>query len=98
MLEVRNLMSTHNLLLPYLRSLKQDIHRHIMLGNPSNVGHAMTLADSADSAMWFSGSLQRLLQNMPAHSYHHRESHGGGPRGNSGYAPMELGAAAAADA
>ena len=51
MLEVTNLMSTHDLLLAYLR--------HVMLGNPSDVGHVMTLADSADSAMWFSGSWQR---------------------------------------
>ena len=56
MLEVRSLMSTHDLLLAYLRELKQDVQRHVMLGNPSDVGHAMTLADSADSAMWFSGS------------------------------------------
>ena len=32
-----------------------------MLGNPSNVGHAMTLADSTDSAMCFSGSWQQFL-------------------------------------
>ena len=56
MLEVRNLLSTHDLLLAYLHRLKQDVQRHIMLGNPSDVGHAMMLADSADSAMWFSGS------------------------------------------
>ena len=56
MLEVRNLMSTHDLLLAYLRGLKQDVQCHVMLGNPTDVGHAMTLADSADSAMWFSGS------------------------------------------
>ena len=56
MLEVRNLMNTHDLLLAYLHGLKQDLQRHVMLGNPTNVGHAMTLADSADSAMWFSGS------------------------------------------
>ena len=55
-----------------------------MLGNPSDVGHAMTLADSAGSAMWFSGSWQRLLQNTPACPQHRRESHGG-QRGNSGY-------------
>ena len=55
-LEVRNLMSTHDLLLAYLRGLKQDVQRHVMLRNPTDVGHAMTLADSADSAMWFSGS------------------------------------------
>ena len=61
MLDVRNLMSTHDLLLAYLRGLKHDIQRHVMLGNPSDVGHAMTLADSADSAMWFSGSWQRSL-------------------------------------
>ena len=67
-----------------------------MLGNPSNVGHVMTLADSADSAMWFSGSWQRSLQNTLSHPYHRRESHSG-PCGNSGYAPMGLGAAAAAD-
>ena len=66
MLEVHNLMSTHDLLLAYLRGLKQDVQWHVMLGNPSDVGHAMTLADSADSAMWFSGSWQRSLQNMPA--------------------------------
>ena len=66
MLEVRNLMSTHNLLLAYLHGLKQDVQWHVMLGNPSNVGHAMMLADSADSTMWFSGSWQRSLQNMPA--------------------------------
>ena len=66
MLEVRNLMSTHDLLLAYLRELKQDMQRHVILGNLSNIGHAMILADSADSAMWFSGSWQRLLQNMPA--------------------------------
>ena len=65
-----------------------------MLGNPSNVGHAVMLADSADSAIWFSGSWQRSLQNMPARPQHRPENHGG-PRGNSGYAPMELGAAAA---
>ena len=56
MLEVRNLMSTHDLLLAYLRGLKQGVQQHVMLGNPSDVGHAMTLADSADSVMWFSGS------------------------------------------
>ena len=56
MLEVRKLMSTHDLLLAYLRGLKQDVQRHVMLGNPSNVGHAMRLADSADSTMWYSGS------------------------------------------
>ena len=56
MLEVRNIMSTHDLLLVYLRGLKQNVQRHVMLGNPSYVGHAMTLADSTDSAMWFSGS------------------------------------------
>ena len=61
MLEVRNLMSTHDLLLAYLRGLEQDVQRHVMLGNPSDVGHAMTLADSADSAMWFSGSWQPSL-------------------------------------
>ena len=49
-------MSTHDLLLAYLRGLKQDVQWHIMLGNPSDVGHAMMLPDSADSAMWFSGS------------------------------------------
>ena len=56
MLKQRNLMSTHDLLLAYLRALKQDVQRHVMLGNPSDVGHAMMLADSADSAMWCSGS------------------------------------------
>ena len=56
MLEVRNLMSTHDLLLAYFRGLKQDVQRHVMLGNPNDVGYAMMLADSADSAMWFSGS------------------------------------------
>ena len=65
MLEVRNLMSTHDLLLAYLHGLKQDVQRHVMLGNPSDVGHAMTLDDSADSAMWFSGSWQWSLQNTP---------------------------------
>ena len=62
MLEVHNLMSTHDLLLAYLCELKQDV-RHVMLGIPSDVSHAMTLADSADSAMWFSGSWQRSLQH-----------------------------------
>ena len=56
MLEVRNLMSTHDLLLAYLRGLKQDVQRHVMLGSPSDVGHAMMLADSAESTMRFSGS------------------------------------------
>ena len=56
MLEVRNLMSTQDFLLAYLRGLKQVVQRHVMLGNTSNIGHAMMLADSADSAMWFSGS------------------------------------------
>ena len=51
MLEVRSLMSTYDLLLAYLCGLKQDVQWHVMLGNPSDVGHAMTLADSADSAM-----------------------------------------------
>ena len=96
MLEVCNLMSAHDLLLAYLRGLKQDVQRHIMLGNPSNVGHAMMLADSADSTMWFSGSWQRSLQNMPARPKCHCEIHGV-QRGNSGYAPIELGAAATAD-
>ena len=27
----------------------------MILGNPSDVGHAMMLVDSADSAIWFSG-------------------------------------------
>ena len=49
-------MSSHDLLLAYLRGLKQDVQLHVMLGNPTDVGHAMMLADSADSAMWFSGS------------------------------------------
>ena len=44
-------MSTHNLFLAYLRGHKQDVQCHVMLGNPSDVGHAMTLADSIDSAM-----------------------------------------------
>ena len=66
MLEVRKLMSMHYLLLVYLRGLKQDVQQHVMLGNPSDVGHAMTLADSADSAMWLSGSWQQLLHNVPA--------------------------------
>ena len=66
MLEVRNLMSTHDLLLAYLRGLKQDVQRHVFLGNLSDVGHVMTLDDSADSAMWFSGFWQRLLQNTPS--------------------------------
>ena len=65
MLEVRNLMSTHDLLRVYLCGLKQDVQWHVMLGKPSDVGHAMTLADSADRAMWFSGSWQRSLQNTP---------------------------------
>ena len=56
MLKVRNIMSTHDLLLAYLRGLKQDVQRHVILGNLSDVGHAMTLTDSADSAMWFSSS------------------------------------------
>ena len=56
MLEVCKIMSTHDLLLAYLRGLKQDVQWHVMLGNPSDVTHAMMLADSADSAMWFSGS------------------------------------------
>ena len=55
-LEVHSLMRGHDLLLAYLRGLKQDVQWHVLLGNPSNVGHAMMLADSADSAMWFSGS------------------------------------------
>ena len=66
LLEVHNLVSTHDLLLVYLCGLKQDVQLHVMLGNPSNVGHAMTLADSTDSAMWFSGSWQRLLHNVPS--------------------------------
>ena len=49
-------MSMHDLLLVYLRGLKQDVQWHVMLGNSSYVGLAMTLADSAYSAMWFSGS------------------------------------------
>ena len=59
-------MSMHDLLLAYLLGLKQNVQRHVMLGNPSNIGHAMTLADSADSAMWFSGSWQQSLNNVPA--------------------------------
>ena len=51
MLEVHNLMSTHDLLFAYLRGLKQDVQQHVMLGNPSDVGHAMMLADRADSTM-----------------------------------------------
>ena len=66
MLEVRNLMSTNDLLLGYLRGLKQDVQRQVMSDNPSNVGHAMTLADSTDSTMWFSGSCQRSLHNVPS--------------------------------
>ena len=66
MLEIRNLMSTHDLLLAYLRGLKQDVQWHVMLGNPSDVVHAMMLADSADSAMRFSGSWQLSLQSTPA--------------------------------
>ena len=66
MLEVQDLMSTHDLLLAYLCGLKQDIQRHVMLGNPSDIGHAMMLSDSADSVMWFSGSRQQSLQNTPA--------------------------------
>ena len=61
MLEVHNLMSTYDLQLAYLRGLKQDVQWYVMLGNPSIVGHAMMLADSADSVMWFSGSWQWLL-------------------------------------
>ena len=56
MLEVCNLMSTHDLLLAYLRGLKQEVQWHVILGNSSDVGHAMMLANNADSAMWFSGS------------------------------------------
>ena len=67
MLEVSNLMSTHDLLLAYLLGLKQNVQWHVMLGNLSDVGHAMTLADSADSAMWFSAFWQRSLQYTPAH-------------------------------
>ena len=89
-------MSTHDLLLAYLRRLKQDVQWHVMLGKPSYVGHAMTLADSADSAMWFSGSWQRLLNNVPTRPEHRRESHGG-QHVNSSYAPMESGAAAATE-
>ena len=66
MLEVCNLMSTHDLLLAYLHGLKQDVQWHVILGNPTDVGHAMMLADSTVSAMWFSGSWQRLLLNTPA--------------------------------
>ena len=66
MLEVGNLISTHDLLLPYLRGLKQDVQRHVMLGNLSNVGHAMTLVDGADNTIWFSGSWQLSLQNTPS--------------------------------
>ena len=67
-----------------------------MLGNPRNVGHAMTLADSADSAIWFSFSWQRLLHNVPAHPQHRHENRGAQRGSNSGYSPIELGAAAAA--
>ena len=56
MFKVRNLMSAQDLLLAYLRGLKHDVQQHVMLGNPSNVSAAMQLADSADSAMQFSGS------------------------------------------
>ena len=56
MLEVHNLMSTHDLLLAHLHGLEQDVQWHVMLGSPSDVGHAMMLADSTESAMWFSGS------------------------------------------
>ena len=66
MLEVRNLMSTHDLLVAYLRGLKQYVQQHVMLGNPSDVGHAMMLADSANSAMWLLGCWQRSLQNTPS--------------------------------
>ena len=41
MLEVRNLMSAQDLLLAYLRGLKRDVQRHVMLGNPSNVSAVM---------------------------------------------------------
>ena len=66
MLEVRILMSTHDLLLAYLHGLKQDVQQHVMLGNLGDVGHAMTLDYSTDSAMLFSGSWQCSLYNVPA--------------------------------
>ena len=66
MLEVPSLMSTHDLFLAYLQGLKQDVQCHAMLGNLTDVGHAMTLADSADSVMWFFGSWQQLLHNVPS--------------------------------
>ena len=87
-------MSTLDLLMAYFRGLKQDVQRHVMLGNPSNMGHAMILADSA---MWFSGSWQWSPHNVPARRQHHCENHGAQCGLNSGYAPMELGAAVAAD-
>ena len=56
MLEIHSLMSTDDLLLAYLCGLKQDVQHHFMFGNPSGIGHVMTLADGAESGMWFSGS------------------------------------------
>ena len=81
-MEVRQVMSSADMLLAYLRGLKPSIQQQVMLTAPATLSDAMYATDAADSTYWFSH------QNKSLPSLHQRGGHGK----RDGPVPMELGA------
>ena len=82
-MEVRQVMSSADMLLAYLRGLKPSIQQQVMLTAPATLSDAMYAANAADSTYWFSHQWNKFLPLS-----HQRGSHGK----QDGPVPMELGA------
>ena len=83
MMEVRQVISSVDMLLAYLRGLKPSIQQQVMLTAPAMLFDAMYAADAANSTYWFSHQWNKSL-----HLSHLRGGHGK----RDGPVPMELGA------
>ena len=83
MMEVRQVMSSADMLLAYLRGLKPSIQQQVMLTAPATLSDAMYTANAANSTYWFSHQW-----NKSSPLLHLRGGHGK----QDGPVAMELGA------
>ena len=86
MMKVRQVMSSADMLLAYLRGLKPSIQQQVMLTAPATLSDAMyatNATEAANSTYWFSHQWNKSLPLS-----HQRGSHGK----RDGPVPMELGA------
>ena len=83
MMEVRQVMSSADMLLAYLRGLKPSIQQQVMLTAPAMLSNAMYATNAADSTYWFSHQWNKSLPLLHLHGGHGKRD---------GPVPMELGA------